>query len=208
MSGTSFFKSFIYLAVSALYIHGADATDYDSIAVFFTPGPPTVPVLSVITDTDQLNDYCSEVQCETPLSADFSTVMVIGLLTMTGGGNRVYLRKLQRVIDEPDSIILEVKPDSQMYDPDISIQAAYTVFLFSIPQSGKPVALRESLSAATQNPFSHRTPRSATGYRTAGRSYDVKGRTVSGARTNHTGVLITFDNNGVIRRVTVQQQRR
>ncbi|MBN1307580.1 MAG: hypothetical protein JXA18_06665 [Chitinispirillaceae bacterium] len=184
--------------VATAIASGPAEIDYDSLAGYAVVGPPTVPILKIIKDIDQLASYCDEARCDTSLISpmpDFTTRTVIGLLAMTGGGNRVSYRYVRRIVDTGDTVILEIRPDSQVFDPGISIQAAYNVLLLAIPKTDKPIVLRESPLTSIDKPLFH-APAIMPVQQASGSRYDLRGRSLPGRNVRRTGLIVSVNVHG------------
>ena len=136
----------------------ADDINVDTLASYYPVGPAAVPVLSVINNTDQLYDYCKSTNYDASLlsaQTDFTSKTVIGFITMAGGGDRINYRVLMRVYNYNDSVILEVRPDTQFFDAGMSIQALSNVLLFAIPKTDKPVVMKMDQNTGVGKSFHH-----------------------------------------------------
>lgn len=143
-------KIFLLLIVAAGSVFSLSPNfttlNYDSIALYSIVGPSTVPVLTVIRSADELDNYCAKTNGDTSTffkRPDFSKEVVVGLLTVLGGGNRIRYCNIKRVITCNDSVFLEVQPDSQVFNTGISIQADAHVLLITILQTNNEIVLRE-----------------------------------------------------------------
>jgi len=140
-------KIVLFVCTFPVVVTTAVANDIcvDSLASYSPVGPATGPILKVINSTSQLYEYCKAIDFNTSLlstQSDFTSKTVIGLRTMTCGGNRIDYQILKRVYNDNDSVILEVKPDSQVFDVGMSMQAASHVLIFAIPKTDNPVVIK------------------------------------------------------------------
>ncbi|HEX2957249.1 MAG TPA: hypothetical protein VHO70_10475 [Chitinispirillaceae bacterium] len=169
-------KSFLLLIVAASSVFST--LNYDSIASYSVVGPPVVPVLTVIRSADELDNYCLKTNGDTSnflKRPDFSKEVVVGLLTVLGGGNRIRYRIIKRVVTGNDSVFLEVQPDSQVFNNGISIEAGAHVLLITILKTNNEIVLKEIVPV----PVSKHTNGNHVFYRTVSRPeniFDIQGR--------------------------------
>lgn len=150
-------KILIIVCATATAAFGSKEITYDSLVKYSVGGFTDVSILTVIGDGNQLTSYCAKVNCDTSKLhpwPDFGKETVIGFIDMNIGGNRISYRVLQRIVDYGDTIVLEYKPDSQIYDMSLSLQAGYGVSLLTIPLTVKTIIAKELYQTST-NKFSH-----------------------------------------------------
>ena len=160
---------------------GSTEIGCDSIASFSIVGPPEVSILTVIRNVGQLDSFCNHAGYDTAsisVLPDFSTHMVIGLLTVTAGGNRVTYRNPVGIAATVDTLILAIQPDSQVFDVGMSIQAGAHAVLLSIGDTGKTVILRNTpVTAVRRHPREFPVP-SPGGRRSPDGCYNLQGRSM------------------------------
>lgn len=170
----------------------ANDISVDSLASYVPVGPPNFPTLKVINNASELNDYCEVTNYDTsqlPSQPDFTSKTVIGLITLTIGGNRTYYRNLKRVYNSNDSVILEVKPDSQFVDPGISMQAGCEVLLFAIPKSDNVIVIKIANSTSVEKSFHHGIMLRSNQQKPL-RLYSLQGRSFSAKSRQSIGLFI------------------
>jgi hypothetical protein len=183
----------VFIGLLSMVVATASAgnLNVDTIATYLSPGPPTFPILKIIKNVNQLDSYFVATRYDTTVALsirpDFASQTVISLLTMTGGGNKAQYRKLMRVVDNVDTVFLEFKPDSQVFETVISIQAASHVLLFAIPKTNKPIVLREASVTAARNAF-QRIPENHSIGKAPCRFYTLRGQSLTKLK-GHTGGL-------------------
>jgi hypothetical protein len=189
-------KIVLFVCIFSVVVTTALANDIsvDSLVSYSPVGPAIGPILKVINSTAQLYEYCKATDYDTSLLSttqpDFTSKTVIGLRTMTGGGNRIDYQTLKRVYNDNDSIILEVKPDSQVFDVGMSIQAASHVLIFAIPKTDKPVVIKMEQTTGVEKSLNRGTVLCST-QRKQICSYSLLGRSLSSKSKHAYRVVIS-----------------
>ncbi len=182
------------VAVTSSSGSGPVEINYTAIADYGNHGGYTVSILETIRNQVQLNEYFSKTGYDTSRlteKPDFDAVTGIGLVSKYGGGESIYSRTIQRIVDEGDTLIVETLGAVQTI-PGISVQLGYQIVVVTIPKIDKPVILREFPATAAGKP-PLRTPaiRSAQ-YKSSGH-YNVQGRSVPLRSSRHNGLVICSD---------------
>lgn len=192
---------FITMVIVVTAAESSSELSYESIVDYSTGGPLTTSILEDIQSVAQLIAYCTETKYDTSLLTalpDFDTKTVIGLVTKYGGGNIIRKRTLQRIVDHIDTIVVEVIPDSQVFDTGMSIQAGYSIVLLTIPKTDKPVVLRESPVTSISKSLFH-APEFQLIQQTYSIRYDLRGRLLP---MNRSGIILGYNrSSGRVKRM-------
>jgi hypothetical protein len=157
------------------------AVVYDTLALHTNRGFP-VSFFTTIRDKDSLNEYFREIDYDTLLVSsmpDFDLEMVIAVVTSFFGGesgNVEYYYTIEEIIEETDSIVVDIHYDSLVYDREI--QHAYSVLILTVPQSEKTVFFMVGSLSSARKPVGYAFNRLNPGLlpRSSKRLYDLKGR--------------------------------
>ncbi len=146
-----FFIALFFFLLFSPAAYGFTSLQYDSIAYLSQHGGPVSnSILEIIQNKRQLDSFYVKNQFDTSLNSktpDFDSVTVLALLSVVGGGNSITRRAIQRIVDDIDTIFVEIHRETHVY-PGTSLQQAYGITLFSISRTEKPIVLREVTSTA------------------------------------------------------------
>lgn len=189
-------RGFLMLVIIVTASNG-DNIMYDIIESVVNMGPSPVSILNIIRNSEELNEYCSAVRYDTaelPVKPDFTENSIIALLSMSAGGSSMHYRQTQQIVDEKDTIFLEIIVKIKEY-PGMLISAGHQFTFMSIPRTDKPVDLRilETVSIAKPIVLSKKTQF------TDFRSYDIQGRLIPQRNWKNPHIVI-FSKNFVERR--------
>lgn len=189
-------KKFVLLfgifTVVASTVSGNDIT-VDSLATYSPVGPGNGLHLMVINNATQLKEYLEVTDYDTShyiAQPDFTSKTLIGLGTITGGGNRINYLTIKRVYNDNDSVFIVVKPDSQIFDIGLSMQAFSKILLFAIPKTDKPIAIKLDYNTAVEKGFHRGTVFCAAQQKPAS-LYSLLGRSLS-SKNSHTYRVVIF----------------
>jgi hypothetical protein len=189
-------------------IVSANNISIDSLVSYASVGPVSVSHLKVINSAVELNEYCEATDYDVsllPAQPDFTSKTVVGLVTMAAGGNIINYRTMKRVYVENDSIFLEIKPDSQVLDVGISLQAGSKVLLFAIPKTDKPVVMKMENNTAVEETF-HRGTVLCTSQQKLIGLYSLQGRSLS-ANKGHAYRAVVFSGGQNRGKVKIIEQK-
>lgn len=181
------------LLIVMLVTSGSGGTiDFDSIGGGFNPGLSLVTVFNVIRSLEELNEYCTAVNYDTAqlvTKPAFDEKTILALLSSQGGGDRIIYRHIQQIVDEGDTAFLEIRSDTNFFDGGISVQAAYSFILISIPATDKPIFLREIKESLVVKPAVRKIENRFSGRKLQG-IYDGQGRLIRQRGGKYPGILV------------------
>lgn len=169
------------LVVMAVTVCNGGTIAFDSIAGGFNPGVSPVSILNVIRSVEELNAYCTAVNFDTALLAtkpDLAEKSIIALISMSGGGNKAIYRHIQQIVDDGDTVFLEIRNETMQFDADIRIEAAYSFIMLSIPKTDKPITLREVPVISVVKPAVRKSETRYSDHQSHG-IYDGQGRLIT-----------------------------
>ncbi len=184
-------RGFLLIVMTVTVCNGGTIA-FDSIAGGGNAGVSPVSILNVIRSLEELNEYCAAVNYDTGLLAtkpDFYEKTIIALISMSGGGNRATYRDIQQIVDDGDTVFLEMRYETHHFDNDISIEAAYCFILLSIPKTDKPISLREVPVISMVKPAIRKSEIRFSDRQSHG-IYDGQGRLIQQRSEKYPGIVV------------------
>jgi hypothetical protein len=177
--------------------YGYTSLPYESIGSFSKGGPYSGPILENIQNLEQLNAFCVETQFDTSRLSkmpDFNSATMISLQTKWGGGNLIFSRTIQRIIDDIDTVFVEIHRDTQFLDSHISVEAGCEFTLVTIPKTIKPIILRASSITAVRS-LPNSIPDRWIARVKSQRIFNAQGRLLIGRKGTAHGLIISVSSH-------------